>query len=304
MPKIIIENKKKIAKVLAMIYILMMFCTPVFANTEEFNVLEPIASGEMVLSNAKAKIDISNVKDGYVMVAFKEKTQKRLKVRITGPDKIVYTYDLNSEGRYETFPLSGGEGDYTIAVFENVSGNKYSTAYSTSFKAVLVNQYAPYLRPNQYVNYTKDSEVVKCAANLVGDLTTEIEKIAAIYQYTVTTLTYDKEKAKTVQSGYLPNVDKVLEEKKGICFDYAAMMTAMLRSQGIPTRLVIGYTDNIYHAWINTFIPEKGWVEGVIYFDGQTWKLMDPTFASSANQSKQIMEYIGNAQNYTAKYMY
>ena len=56
--------------------------------------------------------------------------------------------------------------------------------------------------------------------------------------------------------------------------------------------------------WINTFIPDKGCVEGVIFFDGTTWKLMDPTFASSAKQSQQIMEYIGNGSNYSAKYIY
>ena len=39
----------------------------------------------------------------------------------------------------------------------------------------------------------------------------------------------------------LPSVDETLKTKKGICFDYAALMTAMLRSQGIPTKLEIGY---------------------------------------------------------------
>ena len=43
---------------------------------------------------------------------------------------------------------------------------------------------------------------------------------------------------------------------------------------------------------------EDGWLDGVIYFDGRTWKLMDPTFASSSKQSKEIMEYIGNPGNY------
>lgn len=267
-------------------------------------ILEPVASGVVVLSNEKAVIDASNVKDGYIMAASKGKTDKKLKLRITGPNKTVYTYNLNQEGNYETFPLSDGEGTYTVAVYENISGNKYATAYSTAITVMLTDEFAPYLRANQYVNYTADSDVVKKAAELVQGKTTDIEKIAAVYHYTVTNLTYDKEKAKTVQSGYLPNVDTVLAEQKGICFDYAALMTAMLRSQGIPTRLVVGYAGDVYHAWINTFIPEKGWVEGVIYFDGETWKLMDPTFASTAKQSKQIMEYIGNTQNYTVKYLY
>ena len=34
------------------------------------------------------------------------------------------------------------------------------------------------------------------------------------------------------------DVDVILQEQKGICFDYAALMTAMLRSSGIPTVLI------------------------------------------------------------------
>lgn len=282
---------------------MLLFTPAAFATTAK-TILEPVASGITVLSNEKVIIDASNAKDGYIMAAYKQPTDKKLKLRITGPDKTMYTYNLNQEGRYETYPLSGGEGKYTIAVYENIDGSKYATAFSTTMTVMLTDEYAPYLRANQYVNYTAESAVVKKAAELVTDKETDLEKIAAIYHYTVNTLTYDKEKAKTVKSGYLPDVDKVLSEQKGICFDYAALMTAMLRSQEIPTRLVVGYAGDVYHAWINAFIPEKGWIEGVIYFDGETWKLMDPTFASSAKQSKDIMEYIGNGQNYTAKYLY
>lgn len=31
---------------------------------------------------------------------------------------------------------------------------------------------------------------------------------------------------------------------------------------------------------------------------------MDPTFASSANSSKEILAYISNGDNYTQKYVY
>lgn len=306
MPKLcqLKQYKKIIALAVCMCFGTMIIAPAALAVEAETVILEPVASGVTVLSNEKAMIDASNAKDGYIMAAYKQPTDKKLKLRITGPDKIVYTYNLNSDGKYEVFPLSGGEGNYSIAVYENVSGNKYATAYSTTMTVMLTDEYAPYLRANQYVNYQADSEVVKKAAELVKDKPKSLDKIAAVYQYTVTTLTYDKEKAKTVQSGYLPDVDQVLAEQKGICFDYAAVMTAMLRSQGIPTRLVVGYAGDVYHAWINTFIPQTGWIEGVIYFDGETWKMMDPTFASSAKQSKQIMEYIGNGSNYTAKYLY
>ena len=36
------------------------------------------------------------------------------------------TYDLNTSGDYEVFPLQLGDGSYTVELFENVSGKKYS----------------------------------------------------------------------------------------------------------------------------------------------------------------------------------
>ena len=120
----------------------------------------------------------------------------------------------------------------------------------------------------------------------------------------VENLAYDKEKAATVQSGYLPVLDTVLAEKKGICFDYAALMVGMLRSQEVPCKLVVGYAGTAYHAWVNVWSEETGWVTAAIYFDGTTWQRMDPTFASSSNSSEAIMKYIGDGSNYSVKYLY
>ena len=78
----------------------------------------------------------------------------------------------------------------------------------------------------------------------------------------------------------------------------------MLRSQGIPCKLVVGYAGTAYHAWISVWSEETGWVDGVIYFNGTSWHRMDPTFASSGKGSKAIMAYIGDGKNYSAKYFY
>ena len=106
-------NKKLISVVLCLA-LLFQAASPAMAA-----MLPAVASGTVVHSNAKAKIDASNVKDGYIMAAYTAKTQKRVKVRVTGPDKSVYTYDLNNTGKYEVFPLSAGEGKYKIGVYEN-----------------------------------------------------------------------------------------------------------------------------------------------------------------------------------------
>ena len=98
--------------------------------------------------------------------------------------------------------------------------------------------------------------------------------------------------------------NKVLKTKKGICFDYAALMTGMLRSQGVPCKLVVGYAGTAYHAWISVWSEESGWVDGAVFFNGESWQRMDPTFASSGKSSKAILDYIGDGSNYNAKYFY
>lgn len=262
----------------------------------------PEASGEKVEQNERSAIDYSNTEDGYVMVRFTADTGKQLKVQVNGPS-ITYTYDL-SMGIWTTFPLSDGDGNYKVTVYENISDSKYATVLSTSFPVTLNDEFAPFLRPNQYVDYSNAADTVAKAAELTDGVQDSLQKVAKIYEFVVTNLTYDTEKAASVKSGYLPVLDDVLARKKGICFDYAALMTGMLRSQGIPCKLVVGYADTAYHAWVSVWTREEGWIDKAIYFDGNSWQHMDPTFASSGGNSKAIREYIGDGSNYTAKFLY
>ena len=268
----------------------------------------PEASGVIVyggdLKSKGVTMDASNTDHGYVMIKCDNGSDARKKVIVQGPSGVKYTYNLNKKGTYETFILSDGNGKYTIGVFQNVEGTKYSTLFSKQLDVTLADQFEPFLSPNQYVDYTADCQTVKLAEQLTAGKTDDLQKVQAVYHYVVKNLTYDKQKAQMVQSGYLPVVDQVLAQKKGICFDYAAVMAAMLRSQNIPTKLVTGYTGSAYHAWISTYTEETGWVEGIIFFDGVSWKLMDPTFASSGKSSDAIMKYIGDGKNYTEKYLY
>lgn len=273
------------------------------ATAQEVVLLLPEASGTAVKANKKAEIDYSNAADGYVMVRYTAQTDKRLKVQVKSSGT-TYTYNLAADGQWDTFPLSQGDGSYQTAVYENVSGTKYSLVLSATFKVALKDQFAPFLRPNQYVDYAPAEKTVAKAAELTEGKTDNLEKVKAVYDYVVGTLKYDYNLAATVQSGYLPVLDTVLEKQTGICFDYAALMTGMLRSQGVPCKLVVGYAGTIYHAWISVYSEKTGWVEGVVYFDGAAWKRMDPTFASTGRQSSSIMDYIRNDENYVVKYLY
>ena len=264
--------------------------------------MTPTASGTAEKRNEKAVIDYSNTKDGYVMVQYTASTSKRLKVQVKGPTT-TYTYNLTA-GAWTTFPLSDGNGNYQVVVYENIEGTKYASVLSVSCTVTLTDEFAPFLRPNQYVDYSVAPNTVAKAAELTAGLTDPLKKVEAVYNFVVTNLTYDKQLAATVQSGYLPVLDTVLAKKTGICFDYAALMTGMLRSQGVPCKLVVGYAGSAYHAWISVWSQSTGWIDGAIYFDGTSWQRMDPTFASSGNQSQSIMAYTGAGKNYTSKYFY
>ena len=250
----------------------------------------------------KAVIDYTDVADGFVQAQYTASTQKKLKAQVKGP-ATTYTYNMTAS-KLETFPLSDGNGSYQVTVYENTTGNKYAVVTSMTFDVALKDEFVSFLHSNQYVDYAAAPNSVAMAAELTKGVTEPLKKVEKVYDYVVKSMTYDKQKAATVTSGYLPHLDTVLAAKKGICFDYASLMTGMLRSQGVPCKLVVGYAGTAYHAWINVWTEETGWVDGVIYFDGHAWHRMDPTFASSGKQSDAIMKYIGDGKNYTAKYLY
>ncbi|MCI8659009.1 MAG: transglutaminase domain-containing protein [Lachnospiraceae bacterium] len=260
----------------------------------------PDASGAVTFSGGGATIDASNTNNGYLMVKYSGGNQ-RIKVQIT--KNTTYTYDLNARDAYEVYPITEGSGTYSVKVFENVSGNQYAQLMSQTISVSLVNEFAPFLYPNQYVNFNSGSQAVAVGAQLAAGKD-QLGIVKAVYDYVIGHVTYDYGKAQSVQSGYLPNVDSTLASGTGICFDYAALMTSMLRSQDIPTKLVIGYTGNLYHAWVSVYIEGEGWIDSVIHFDGHKWSYMDPTFMSTGGSSESAKQYVGNGSNYQEKYSY
>ena len=72
----------------------------------------------------------------------------------------------------------------------------------------------------------------------------------------------------------------------------------------IQAGMVLAIEPMINLGTADVYTEKDGWIDNVIYFDGTTWKRMDPTFASSGKQSDEIMKYIGDGTNYTEKYLY
>ncbi|HJG85944.1 transglutaminase-like domain-containing protein [Pseudoflavonifractor capillosus] len=299
-------NKKgaRIACAVLAIVVAVGVAIPLLAQAGVIPQKEAVQSGVTVYKNSKAAVDASNLPLGFVSVSYTGGKDVRIKVQITKTGGTTYTYNLNNKGTAETFPLTEGDGKYTVKVFENTRGTKYAQAYSCSLDLKLTSEFSPFLYSNQYVNFSDDSKVVAKAAELTKGLTTDLDKVTEIYHYVINNITYDYQLAATVASGYLPDVDAVLESGKGICFDYAAVMSSMLRSQNIPCKLIVGYAGTVYHAWINVYIEGVGWVDHLIYFNGEDWSMMDPTFVSNGKNNPAVLKYVGDGTNYTEKYAY
>lgn len=265
-------------------------------------VLTPSADGVNVYQNDFASIDASNTSQGYVMVKYNG-TNEKVKLQITCPDQSCYTYLISDRGAYDTFPLTAGNGSYALQVLENVAGDTYTVSLAQSINVSIEDEFLPFLYPNQYVNFHTDSKAVSKGSDLAKDTYSDLDVVQNIYNYVIKNISYDTEKAQNVSYGYVPDIDDTLSSKKGICFDYAALMTSMLRSQNIPTKLEVGYSGDAYHAWINTYIDDKGWVDDIIQFNGNTWQIMDPTLAAT-NDSAAVKKYVGDGSHYVVKYTY
>ena len=69
-------------------------------------------------------------------------------------------------------------------------------------------------------------------------------------------------------------LSEVLNNKRGVCQDFAHLQIACLRAMGFPARYVSGYLETLpppgeeklvgadaSHAWVSVFVPTEGWVE-------------------------------------------
>lgn len=256
-------------------------------------------TGAKTLENDIASVDISDAASGVVQVSYKGSCSN-VKVRITMGDN-VYDYGLSGSAVY---PLQSGSGEYNVKVLENISGKTYAIALDESFSAE-VSDFSPYLLPTQYISFSQSDNCVKKAAELCAGCDSDAEKIAAIFKYVTDNISYDKQLAASVKSGYIPDPDSTLAKGTGICFDYASLFAAMCRSQSIPTKLVMGYIQgNMYHAWNEVYTKETGWVTLDLFIEKNKWNLLDPTFYASADNKSDAAEYMSDKDGYSAVYYY
>jgi transglutaminase-like putative cysteine protease len=88
--------------------------------------------------------------------------------------------------------------------------------------------------------------------------------------------------------GVLRDAREILKSKEGVCRDYATLATTLMRSAGIPTKLVTGavYSNGgfYYHAWVEAFT-------------GDRWIAFDPTLGGGLADATHVKFAEGNAED-------
>jgi hypothetical protein len=265
-------------------------------------VLQPAQPGAAVVDNEKALLDYSNAADGYISVLSKlGATKVKVLVDISGSQ---YQYTIENGDAYVIIPLSCGNGTYSVGVWENVEGDKYAAVFSQDLSVTISDEFKPFLYPNQYVNFAAGDASAQLSQECAAGATSDVEALNGVYKYVVENITYDYDKAASVQPGYLPNNTNTISSKNGICFDYAVLTASLLREQQIPATLIIGYSDVAYHAWIRVYCKDTGKVIGDYEFTGNVWERMDPTFDAASKGTQDLTGMIGSGTNYQPMFYY
>lgn len=256
---------KKLRFMVLLIAFFMLFSVCSYASIFQFN-----------------NFDNSKSEHGSVGAKYTSKEQKRVKTRIQNSiDK--YDYDLFGRDNFEYFPLQLGEGDYKVSIFENVSANRYRQVKAQSIKAKIKDILDVFKASIQTVNWNSEMGIIKKSEELTKNLKTDKEKVIAVYSFVVDTFSYDYDKINSIDTTYVPDIEKVYQDKKGICYDYSAVLASMLRSQNIPVKLIKGYSDlvNGYHAWNEVYLADEN-----------RWVVIDSTYDSvlKKNNKKFTME--------------
>ncbi len=230
----------------------VMLCGWLSAAQYSFAEAKYPAAAKSPKTNGKLRVDANHTKEGYFLASISKKSNKKMKMRVI-KGKVSLTYDLNSKAEYECFPFQLGNGKYEISLYENVSGKKYTAAGKITVNVKLSDENGPFLYPNQYVNYTATTKAVLQADKMCKDLSPK-KAFNEICSFMKSSFVYDFVKAATIKAGELPDIDGSYDKHMGVCQDLSAIMIAMLRSQGIPSKLMIGYAGKQYHAWTVTII--------------------------------------------------
>src|SRR5947209_13892199 len=137
-----------------------------------------------------------------------------------------------------------------------------------------------------------DPRIPELAQKITANATNNYARALAIETYLRQNLGYTLE-LPGVEADPLANF--LFQRKKGHCEYFASSMVIMLRTLGIPARVVNGFRGGEYNDLNQTYIirgrDAHSWVE--VYFPEYGWVTFDPTPSSPAGEQNDVWSRIG-----------
>ncbi len=126
-----------------------------------------------------------------------------------------------------------------------------------------------------------DIRISKLAEQITASAPSNYDKAVAMEQYLSTHFGYTLEMSRSLPQDPLANF--LFERKRGHCEYFASSMAVMLRSLGIPSRIVTGFRGGEFNDLTGQYVVRASdahsWVEA--FFPGFGWLSFDPTPAGS-----------------------
>lgn len=230
--------------------------------------------------------DTRNTGSGLLRVKYADDSGKRIKLSVS-KGGATYIYNLKARGSAESFSLQMGSGSYTAKILQNTSGSNYRTIETAAIDANISDPLEVYLNSIQNVNWNSSMSAIIKAGSLTRGETRDADKVKTIHDYVVSDVRYDGNKFSHVTADYIPSIDSTLRSGSGICYDYASLFGAMLRSVGVPAKLVKGYSSNAqgYHAWNEVY-------------EGGRWVIIDTTYDAQMKDAGYSVSMIKSGSQY------
>jgi transglutaminase-like putative cysteine protease len=127
-----------------------------------------------------------------------------------------------------------------------------------------------------------DPRIPSLAAQIASSASNDFDRAAAIEKHLRTHFSYTLQLPRTRVNDPIANF--LFERKQGHCEYFASAMAVMLRTLGIPSRVVNGFRSDEFNDLTSNYVVRAkdahSWVEA--YFPGYGWQTFDPTPAGGS----------------------
>lgn len=272
------------------------------------------AIGNKHIANNYVEVDLSTADNDYIRVKLTEQVNDYVPCSIDGanvpddPDGL-RAFQLEP-GQWVPIALPNGSDYYQVTVTPMLY-----PIFNVAFIATVEKSDGWALVSSPRVDFENAPKTVAKAAELSKNCKTDAEKITAVFEFVAKTIKYDYKRYNDILNGKGSvkdsdfDLDHILDTKTGICHHYATLMAGMLRSQGIPCKVVYGEAYQTQkgwgeHAWVSVSPDTDGLNMSQLGagHDEDGWIRLDPTWASTGGTSGRAKAAVD--KNHRAEYAY